>query len=408
MTRAETRPNEVDSLPPAYWALFAASLVNRLGGFVVPFLALYLQGQRHLSIARAGSVVALYGAGAVLSGPIGGLLADRLGRRRTIVLGLSVSAASMLHLALARGGLHLAVATLLLGVCSDLSRPAQSAAVADLVPARLRARAYGYLYWAANLGFALASVVAGLCARSRFETLFVADAATSLLAALLVLWRVPETRPVALEPRTESVARDAVAPFRDASFVAYFAATLLVALVFMQFQAAMPLDMSAHGVTTPQYGVLAGLNGLLVVLLQPLVSRYVLRARPGASLALGSLLTGVGFGLFGAVPSLPGYVAGIVVLTLGEVAMSPVMPLVVANLAPRELRGSYQGAFQLAFSVPACVAPLLGSTILGSLGSASLWTGCAVVAALGAVLHLAIERPRARRLAAMSEAELAA
>ena len=408
MTRADARSDEVDSLPRAYWVLFAASLVNRLGGFVVPFLALYLEGQRHQSVARVGSVIAIYGAGAVLSGPLGGLLADRLGRRRTVVLGLTLSAASMLHLAVASGGIHLALATLLMGLCSELSRPAQSAAVADLVAPALRARAYGYLYWAANLGFALASVVAGFCARSRFETLFVADAATSVLAALLVLWCVPETRPTTLVPRTESAARDVVAPFRDASFAAYFAASLLVALVFMQFQAAMPLDMRAHGITTPQYGLLAGLNGLLVVLLQPLVSRYALSARPGVSLAVGSLLTGAGFGLFGLVPSLPGYVAGIVVLTLGEVAMSPVMPLVVANLAPRQLRGSYQGAFQLAFSIPACVAPLLGSRILGSLGSGSLWMGCAVLATLGGALHFAIERPRARRLAAVTAAGISA
>lgn len=383
-------------LPRAFWALLVAALINRVGGFVVPFLALYLRGQRGLDLDAVGLVIALWGAGSVLSGPLGGLLADRFGRRRTIVLGLALSAASMLHLSIAIAPGHLAVAALVLGVCADLSRPAQSAAVADLVPAPDRARAYGYLYWAVNLGFALASVAAGFFARSRFGVLFVADAATSLAAAAWVLVAVPETRRATA--RGEGAARDLVAPFRDASFFAFFAATLLVALVFLQFHATMPLDLAAHGVTTERYGLLAGLNGALVVLLQPLAARWSRRVRPGVALAMGALCTGLGFGVFGVAHAVPGYALGVLVLTIGEVAMAPITPVVVASLAPEELRGGYQGAFQLAFSVPACLAPLFGSRILGALGSQALWGGCVILASFAAVLHLAIERHRTRRL----------
>lgn len=398
----ETR-TEGDALPRAFWALLTAALVNRLGGFVVPFLALYLEGQRHLSVERVGLVIASWGAGSVLSGPLGGHLADRLGRRRTLVAGLVASALSMLHLAAARGGFHLVLATFVLGVCADLGRPAQSAAVADLVAPAQRTRAYGYLYWVTNLGFALASVLAGFFARTRFEILFVADAATSLLAAAWVLATVPETRPASATSPGSSATRDVLAPFRDRSFVGFFAASLLLALVFMQFHAAMPLDLARHGVSTERYGLLAGLNGALVVLLQPVATRLALRTRPGFALAAGALLTGLGFGMFGLVRSFEGYALGITVLTLGEVATAPVTPVVVAALAPASLRGSYQGAFQLAFSVPACVAPLLGSRLLGAFGSTTLWVGCFVVASVGAALHVAIDRPRARRLAMLAE-----
>jgi len=41
-----------------------------LGGFVMPLLALYLTGERGLSVEQAGLVVSLYGAGALLSGPL--------------------------------------------------------------------------------------------------------------------------------------------------------------------------------------------------------------------------------------------------------------------------------------------------------------------------------------------------
>lgn len=50
-------------LPGTYWFLWAGTVVNRLGGFVVPFLTLYLTGQRGISVAQAALMVSLFGAG---------------------------------------------------------------------------------------------------------------------------------------------------------------------------------------------------------------------------------------------------------------------------------------------------------------------------------------------------------
>src|SRR3954469_14339399 len=84
-----------EGLPRAFWVIFAGTIVNRLGQFVQPFLALYLVGGRDLSVRTAGVVVACYGAGSIVSQPLGGWLADRMGRRRTMVLGLVATAVSL-------------------------------------------------------------------------------------------------------------------------------------------------------------------------------------------------------------------------------------------------------------------------------------------------------------------------
>ena len=110
-------------LPKAYWILWTGALINRLGGFVMPLLALYLTGERGLSVEQAGLVVSLYGAGALLSGPVGGLLSDRAGRRRTLISGLVLGALAMLHLSFARTPLHIGVAAFLLGLLGELYRP---------------------------------------------------------------------------------------------------------------------------------------------------------------------------------------------------------------------------------------------------------------------------------------------
>ena len=101
----------------------------------------------------------------------------------------------MLALGFARETMHVVVATFALGFFGEMYRPSVNAAIGDLVPAADRTRAFGFLYWAINLGFSIAPVLAGLMASKSYTALFVGDAATTLLFALIVWARVPETRP---------------------------------------------------------------------------------------------------------------------------------------------------------------------------------------------------------------------
>src|SRR5690242_939511 len=88
-------------LPRPVWILFFGTFVNRFGTFVMPFLALYLT-RRGFTPAQGGVAVAAYGGGHFAASLIGGHLADRIGRRTTIVISMFASAASMLALSQAQ------------------------------------------------------------------------------------------------------------------------------------------------------------------------------------------------------------------------------------------------------------------------------------------------------------------
>src|SRR3954471_14912787 len=75
-------------LPRAFWILCCGALINQLGGFVVPFLAIYLTTVRQVGVEAAGFTVALHGMGSFASSPLGGVLADRIGHRRTMLVAL--------------------------------------------------------------------------------------------------------------------------------------------------------------------------------------------------------------------------------------------------------------------------------------------------------------------------------
>jgi MFS family permease len=63
-------------------------------------------------------------------------------------------------------------------------------------------------------------------------------------------------------------------------------------------------------------------------------------------------------------------------------ATLPVGNAVVADLAPSDLRGRYQGANGLAFGLGSFLAPALGALVLQTMGSVAVWLGC-LAAGLG-------------------------
>ena len=380
-------------LPATFWLLWAALIVNRLGTFVAAFLATYLVRERGVGPAEAGRVVALFGLGMTLSGPLGGLMADRLGRRATMVLALFSGALSVTALSITTSLPLLALLSFLCGATGEVFRPALSASVADLVPLEDRPRAYGMIYWATNLALSVGWGLGSLIASRGITALFLADAATSVLTGLLVLWRVPETRPAGL--RHEPAVRGLLRTLGDRHFAAFLALHLAALVVFCQWQLGLPLDMSAHGLGPSAYALLMGLNCAGVVVLQPLIAPRIRGRDPGRLLAAMALLFGVGYGFNALGGSLWIYALSTSLWTVGEVIGFPTAATLVANLAPPELRGRYQGAYSMVFGLAFMISPLLGGELLGRYGGRTLWLTCLAIALAVAVGQLAAGRARA-------------
>lgn len=392
----------VGGLPPVFWTLWTGMLLNRLASFVATFLAIYLTRDRGYTAAEAGRVVALYGLGITVAGPIGGGLADRVGRRSTMLLGLVLGSLSVAALGFTRDPTALAALAFLAAATGELYRPAVNAAVADVVPPEDRPRAYGLVYWAVNLGWALGLAFAGVVAERSILTLFLLDAATTLGFAVVIAVRVPETRPrgLAHHPPLEGLLR----VFRDGPYVAFLFLNFAALVVFTQFQLAAPLDMGAHGVGPGAFSFLMALNGVGVVLLQPTLAPQLRRFDGAHLLAVSVLLIGLGFGVNAFGGGLPVYALGVALWTVGEVVGFPVASALVSDLAPPELRGRYQGAFSMTWGLAFTLSPIFGGELLERFGGRTLWLSCLAVGAAVALGHLVAAGPRRRRLATIGVA----
>jgi MFS family permease len=386
------------SLPEAYWVVWLGTLINRMGGFVMPLLTFYLVEERGLSIGAAGVIVGLFGAGGVVAALVGGVLADRLGRRATMLLSMIGGGVLMATLGFARDVWLIALNTFALGVAGELYRPAVMAFVGDVVPPAQRLRAFGYLYWIINLSFAAAALAGGLLSRWSYTALFVGDAATMFGYAALIAFKLPETRP-------PPVARPAGGrpPVRlldvmaDRTFMIYWALSFALAMMF--FQSAVPLSahLAAQGFDQGDFGMVIAVNGVLIVLLQPAVTAWTARFDAARVLAAAALFTGAGFALHGVAGVLVMHGVAVAVWTVGEIAAAPINSVTVANLAAAEARGRYQGVFGMAFSLASCLGPVAGGAVIEAAGAGVLWSAClglGVVTAVGYLVSAGGRRAR--------------
>ncbi len=377
-------------LPRAVHILCLGSFINRLASFLAPFLTLYLCETLGFGEGRATLAMGVFGAGSICAALVGGHLADAVGRKPIMLLGLIGSATVLLALGYIRSYAGILAAIFLLAFVADMYRPAASAMIADLVPIERRPYANSLMYLSVNLGFAIAPVIGGILSKLSFKLLFTLDSTTSLIYAAIIAIMIRETRPATKAGEVSSVIPP-MAAFRrilsDRTFLRFCAATLLVSSIYQQAVSTLPLYLKSIGIDRVHYGWIIALNGALIAICQLPITWFVFRFDRVRLIAIAALVTGIGFGLHGFAATSLQFAGAVAIWTIGEMLQSPLVPTIVAELAPVELRARYFGVVSMCFSGGNMLAAPLGGQVLEHFGGRSLWTGCFVMGILAAMLY---------------------
>jgi predicted MFS family arabinose efflux permease len=398
-------------LPSDVWIIFATTLVNRAGVMALPFLVLYLTQYLHVSAALAGFAITTYGVGSLITGPIAGRLSDRLGPFRVMQVSLALTGVILLVIPLAHDFTVVAVLTFFWAVVADANRPATLSALTDLVPPEQRKAAIALHRLAVNLGMSVGPAVGGFLAVVSFPLLFVVDGITALASAALLtalLWLrrrslaadLAANREAAAMPTTDSITpalRVALSPpvWKDRTALIFFAGVLLVSIVFMQNQGAMPLYLVRDlGYKESLYGMLFVLNTLLIVAMEVPLNLAMAHWSHRRSLMLGAVLTAFGFGALAVAHSKEAVAATVLIWTFGEMIFFPSSTAYVADIAPPGRNGAYMGAFVSMFSVALIIGPWAGTAALDRFGPALAWSGVLVCGLIGVIVVAAVHPRR--------------
>jgi MFS family permease len=376
--------------PRAVYVLVLGSFINRLGTFVLPYMALYLT-QKGYSLSQTGWALSAWGLGNLFAGIIGGHLADTLGRRNTIVLSMAGSALMVIGLSVMNELHGFVLFAFFAALFTEIYRPAGHALVADLIPQDERVLVYALMRWAVNAGFAIGPALAGWLTQISYVWIFWIDAFTSLLFATVawVFLPVREDRPVLpashIFKAFSSLKMSAKTCFGDVRFIQIFVVTFLSAFAFLQSFTTLGLEVRSRGFTEVIFGSVLALNGGMIVLFEMPLSMWVRKQSPRLMMIVGYALIGLGFGLFAFGNGLFNLFLGMFVMTIGEMIALPVALGYVSSMAPDHMRGRYMGMWGFSWALAMTVSTAGGLKMLESLGS-EFWIYIGLMGFLSALI----------------------
>ena len=385
------------NFPRSFWVVMSGEAIQSVGfGATVPFLALYFTETIGLTPVRAGGVLLLFSVVGIVAQPLGGVLADRIGRRPVILGGLAVGAAAVLAFSAASSLWIVAVLSLVWGLGYGVFEPAAGAFVTDVAPKRLRTEAFGLWRVVNNAGFAVGPPLAALIIwLSSLRGTFVFAGAT-VLVYLAIAWRaLPETRPDQVEGEPPARFREAL---HDRLLLILLFGSAIASFIYALFESALPVFLNdERGLSIATWGIVFGINPVLVAIFQYPISRWSARHSTRGVLALGLVILGLSMALVWPFEGIAIVVVVVVVFTLGEMLQFPVASAAAADLAPERLRGSYQGALNLAFEGSWGPAAIIGLALIGAGHGGLLFAAAFPLGLLGASIFLLLPGGRVHR-----------
>ncbi|MFZ5814381.1 MAG: MFS transporter [Bacillota bacterium] len=381
-------------------ALLGGILLFHVGWYLLlPFFAVLFTTRRGLTPAQAGLLLAVQSFTLLAGSLVGGWLADRLGRRLTMVGGLLARGLGLWGLGFITGLPALLAAVGVAGLGGGLYGPAAKAGIAESATEENRPTAFAARGIAANIGVSLGPLAGGLLLPGGMGLLF-GTAALLHLGLALLTWLFYREEPAAASPPRGAL-REVLS---DRSYLLFSLVTTLAWALFAQLMISVPLYAREILGLESSIGLLWTATSLTVILFQFLVTRFsTARLQPMTAMAIGTALLGSGLALVSQAGSFAGLLLAVLVFIAGEMLLMPTADSVVSTLAPKEMLGSYYGLATVVWGLGEGVGNLVGGSLMQyGLATRRIWLPWAVyaLAALAVSgLYLVLGRHLQRRAA---------
>lgn len=399
-TLLENAKKTFNDYPRAFWTYNVIVFIDLLGGFMLyPFFALYLTQKYDINMATVGILFAIFSITGFVGSALGGALTDRMGRKGVIIGSLILSSISALGMGFAPTIGWFVAVTVVVGTMSSIGGPAREAVVADLLPEDKRAEGYGINRVVFNLAVIIAPPIAGLLIANSYLTLFIVDAVISVVAAAVVLIALPETKPAAHPDAVPETMKQSFSGykevFKNTPFILFIGVTILMTLVYMNMNSTLGVFLRDYrGIPEIGFGTLLSINALIVVVLQFWVTRRLERFKPLAMMAVGSFLYAIGFVMYGFVEGMALFITAMVIITIGEMVVSPFQQALVASFAPEKMRGRYMAVSGMTWGIAFTVGPYFAGLILDSPNPNTLWYVTGFIGILATIGFTALNKER--------------
>jgi MFS family permease len=364
-------------MPRILWLLIIGMAVNVTGNsFLWPLNTIYIHDLLGKSLSVAGFVLMLNSGASVVGNLIGGYFFDKIGGYKSILLGIGITLLALISLTFWHDWPEYVVFLTIVGLGTGIIFPSMYAMGGAVWPEGGR-KSFNALYVATNLGVAIGSALGGFVADYSFQLIFLANTVLYLVFLFIAIFGY---RGVTVDPIVKTSTQQENSMNKNhknlQALLILCIGYLLCWVAYVQWSTTVASYTQEINISLTQYSFLWTINGALIVVGQPLLNgvlKHVAKSLK-VQMIIGIVIFIISFLVAAKATAFSGFMAGMIILTIGEMFIWPAVPTVAFSLAPKGREGFYQGIVNSTATGGRMIGPLLGGILVDLYNMPMLFT----------------------------------
>lgn len=346
------------------WVALASLLNNTGAAFLWPLTTMYMHNYLHESLTTAGIVMLFISICMMAGNYLGGWLFDHWDQYKTAVLGVSLSTLAIFALIFEHGWPWFAVLMMLNSFGDGMNMTIVNS-YGSLVSAHSSRYVFNYIYMAYNVGVVIGTLAVGVLLPISVVLVFSVAAVFYGLLMLVVIFALNVQ--VKLPAKASAVKRSQATRSHHRILVLIWLILInytTIHLSYSLWESVMAVHMTNMGIPFYAYSLLWTLNGVLIIVGQPLVNKLSPYIKLSNQIMVGLLIFASSFLLLIFARSLWAFALDFVILTVGEMTSFAGLPAWISQLTTVNETGHYQGLLNITMSIGRAIGPLYGGFVI--------------------------------------------
>lgn len=351
------------------WLLLGSLIASTGTSFVWPLTTVYMHEYLNQSLTTAGIVLCIESIVMILGSYFGGYIYDRLNSQHWLLTAIGLSMGSMFILIFLNGWPAYPILLVINGFGGAIANTIINSLATSIKKYDAR-YVFNMLYFTANVGVVLGTLLVGFIIDINIRYIFCITFVLFLLFFIIAKkhYNNPQDKENKnVYEKKASGDRGVKTKTRNVVIILFILLTYLaIQIGYSQWQSNLAVYMQTLGIAIGKYSLLWTMNGLLIVLGQPLIN-FVdehFKVNEYTKIYVGFFLFTIAFTSLIFAKDYMHFILSMIVVTLGEVITFPTISSLVNNLSGTGEKGRYQGLVSIAASLGHAVGPLLGGLII--------------------------------------------
>ena len=377
------------------YILFWGKAATNMGAMIWPMLTLILSNKLGMNAQEIAKITIAMGVVQFPANLLGGKLADCCNKKKLIIICDLVTVICYLTAAV----LPVSMAQILLfftaGIFQTMENPSYDALVADLSTAENREKAYSLMYLGLNLGIILSPTIGGILFENHLGLAYAIDGLTTLSSTILILLFIKDITQVKENQTIYEEAKETQSTWkilREQKVILFFLLCWSVyQFSYTQFNFLIPLNMEElyGGKGAVYFGLMTSLNGLIVIIGTPILTKYASSLSDTAKLLAGQLLVSTALSMYIFIQGIiPMYYISMILFTLGEIITTLGSYPYLTRRIPASHRGRISSLAHIFLAAAMYSSQWKIAAILQAQTITTAWKFITAAGALGAILYL--------------------